>query len=485
MATITSPATVAKRNAALTALAYLNSAVMLDPSLAVMAAAARNIIQARPVLARPGVYQAEGPQTAVATPRATLAPAPVSEASAAPPELVATMRRYASRRGAPDPLLPGLPRQAHRTVVTVQDVAADQEAPALTPGTLVQWQLAPQVRHTMHVEGGASWRATCFDPHGELIADVESAANGALALPEGSAAVTLQGLDPVRAVAGWQVDGDLLRLNRYYFAGEGCLVRIQNVLPGPTRGLGDSGPCCTQALMEMNRVRGRDGLRPGWIETVIPGGRERFAVSCRLPEGLDATALRVTASLGDRPGAVGDAPLVPVAIETEATVTRLTFDAPAGGAPAGDAPAGAGGSLTIHVVPLDRGVAVLGVHAYDPAPETRQRPPPADRLGIVRSHALVGTAAAGVRIGLRAAGQNALGQDAPGRDAPGQNAPGQNEPGRDAPGRDAPGRDALGQDAPAQDAPGRDAIARHVMVNPLTGVARLRPVRIAAAEGAP
>jgi len=366
------------------------------------------------------VYQADSPRTGVAMPRAIPEPALASVEISPPPERLATMRRYASRRAVPDPLLPGLPRHAHRTVVSAQDAAVDPDGPALTPGTLVRWKLDLTVHRSLHVNGLAPWRATCFDQHGELMADVETQANGVLSLPVGTAEVALQGLAPVRAVAGWQIDGDLLRLNRYYFAGEGCLVRIQNMLARPGRGLTETGPCCAQALMEANWVRGRDGLRPGWIETEIPCGRGRFAVSCQLPAGLDASALRVTANAGDRPGAVGDETLTPAAVETDGAVTRLTFDTPAGD----------GSYLTIHIVPLDPRVAVLGVHAYDQTQETRHRPPRTAELGIVRSSVIVGTAAPGVQVGICAAGQNLASE-------------------------------------------------------PLTGVARLRPVQIAAAMGVP
>jgi hypothetical protein len=393
MTSIMTAKVTAQRNSALGALAAVNSAVTLDPSLALMAAAADNIVQAPPVLARPGVYQTKTATAAVSVSRAALSAA-LAPPGIAPPmlERVAMMRRYASRRPPMNSLIGGLPPQARRTMLSVQPAGAADDA-ELTPGTLASWKIDAATPVALHVSGNAAWRATCFDRHGELTADVETAAEGMMALPLGTSEVTLHGLDPHRGVAGWQVDGELIRLNRYYFAGEGCLLRIQNAPALAQRGLEEHGPCCAETLLRSNLVRGRHGLQPGWTETVVLDGRQRFTVSCRLEDGAEVSGLRVMASVGSRPGTVGDATLVPAAVEQDGTVGRLTYDAPGGD----------GAYLTIHAVPLDRRIALLGVHAYDQPAAAGPRPPPIEALRIVRSSTLPGYVGPTARVEFRAA----------------------------------------------------------------------------------
>jgi hypothetical protein len=404
MSSIAAAATVAKRNAAFASLRPFTTVATPDPSLSVMASSANLVVQAPPTLARPGVYQVLVPPagTVVAAPEATrLAQAVPAARPPAAARLVALLRTYRSSAAPPPPPLAGLARLAPvlpRLVDETHAAAARMQVRALGarpggvtlhPGSLGVWDVDDGARQAISADGGAPLRAVCFDRYGEAVADVHGVGAGSHALPAGTRLVAVEASGGPDEVAGWQLDTSLVRLNRYYALGPGCLVRVQNV-HGP-RSSGKTsrrGLTSAAALVGANSVTGAGGVsRPGWIQTVLRGGAATFSVAV-VSGGGAAPAVHVLAAHGPQPGRVGTA-LEPVRRDVRGDVTVLAFNAPAGDD--GDA------SLTVITRPLDDATRVVGVYAgeralgaaQDGAPLLRsavdldQAAPPANRVAIV------------------------------------------------------------------------------------------------------
>ncbi len=377
MRTIMSPAVVIKRNAALAALQSANIPVVPSPSLVVMAASADLIVQARPVLARPAVFQAATAPAptvvAAATPFAAMGAAPQPRPPREP-RLVATLRSYRSRVSPPSPAVAGLPRASD--VVLRRFVDETHGAPSrarllgfaangrtsLHAGALGIWEIDPDVPHAVDARGPAQVRVTCFDAFGEAVADVHRAPAEPQDVPAGTATIAVQAGDSGDAVVGWQIDSELVQLNRYYAAIDGCLIRAEN--PPRIRRKGrpvTRGMVGAHRFVEENVVRTSGGrFRPGWIETAMPAGRNAFAVAVgRRPNG-GRPALHVTAAFADKPGAVGDQPLAPAFRFDHEDVSVLIYATPA---------AHSGGALlTVIARPEDEGTNVLGVYGFAQGP---------------------------------------------------------------------------------------------------------------------
>jgi hypothetical protein len=403
MSSIMAAATVARRNAAFATLRPFTTVASANPSLSVMASSANLVVQAPPTLARPGVFQVLTPPVGAAVAAAAAESVP---AAAAPPprdtRLIGTRRIYRSRVPAPAPLLEGLATlepvlphfvdEAHgvRARAHVRALGAQPDGVALHPGSLAIWAVDDNAAQSIEVRGDAPLRATCIDRHGEAIADVYDIGGGAHALPAGTGLVAVEAYENTSQPAGWQIDTTLVRVNRYYALGPGCLVRVQNVHGLRSAGqVHHRGLISGSALIAGNLVTGaRGALVPGWIQTVLPAGADTFSVSVVSAAAGTAPDVRVLAERGPRPGRVGADALVPLRTHVSGAVTVLVYAAP---------PSDEGGaSLTIITRPLNDATQVVAVYAGEvvardgtaPLPRSavdldRPAPPLASRVTLV------------------------------------------------------------------------------------------------------
>ncbi|MDB5041443.1 MAG: hypothetical protein JWN27_2169 [Candidatus Eremiobacteraeota bacterium] len=368
MGSIATDAVAQQRNAAFATLRPFTTVAGADPNLTVMATSANLVVQAPPTLARPGVFQVlvpPAPRIVAATTEAEVTAVTPSEPF--PARLVGSMRSYRSRATAPTPLLAGLPPvepvlprfvdETHGAAARahVRALAARGPSLALQPGSLAIWEVDDTAPHAIDATGEPGMRAVCFDRFGQAVADVYDVPAGPRALPDGTRLVAVHADTRPDGLAGWQIDTSLVRINRYYALGPGCLVRVQNV-HGP-KSAGKSarrGLVSGAAFVDGNTVTAAGGVvRPGWIETVLRGGAQSFCVA--VAGDADAAArVRVFATQDVRPGRVGTDPLAPEYVHVAGDVTVLSYAAPRGDDD---------GALTIVVRPGDVDTRVVGVYA--------------------------------------------------------------------------------------------------------------------------
>lgn len=203
-----------------------------------------------------------------------------------------------------------------------------------------------------------------FDRYGELLAAPTLEPATAPALPEQTAEVALYGLDStsVRRVMGWQLDTELVRMNNYYAVGEDCIVRTQNVRRLRRKGRYVArGFIRAQEWLGANRVQTQGGeLKPGWVETIFPGGRPCFAVVVAAAKNLSPEDLRVTATQGGRPDESSMEELAPVVEFKSGTSTVLVYRTPT----AEDTT-----YLNIITEPRHSAISLLGVYSLDIEPK--------------------------------------------------------------------------------------------------------------------
>jgi hypothetical protein len=384
-------AVAAARDGVYAALRAAKVAAPAAPDLTVMASAADLVMQAPPVLAPVNVFQTGG-QPGSGEPLAAPAGAAKMDFAAvaarpAAPEVLGLRRRwrmeppaaaaFASGAAAPDPL-PSAPRFTERWV-DASHGARTRPSPALAAlraragsdegaaqatlheGTLALWKVDPAAPHTLAHQGELPARATCFDVHGELIADLHVAPGAAAALPAGTGRVAVQGAAPSTGPVGWRAESALTRVHDGYALGDGFALRTQNLSRLRRHGRrAGRGTVPVSELLAGNQAMDRGGTRPGWVETVFHRPLRTFVVAIEGGTGAPGERVRVCASLDARPGACKAPGLTPTSVEQHGAATLLTFSLPE---PAADA-----GHLNVLVLPLSDRVRLRGVFARPSAP---------------------------------------------------------------------------------------------------------------------
>ncbi|HEX6370731.1 MAG TPA: DUF6603 domain-containing protein [Longimicrobium sp.] len=403
---IMAPEVVPVRNAVLAGLRGSRVAAPPDPELSVMASSADMVLQARPVLARIGLYQNNGvPAAAARTVRAPKSEAAglaaAADAAPAAPELQGLRRRWAvSAGGATGPALlesaarftehwadaRARPTGGRRTPLRAMQAAGEADAPAaavMHEGTLALWKVDPRAPLELSAEGDLPVRVTAFDAYGEILSDREGVPSGAARVEAGAGQVAVHAAPAHDGPAGWQLDSVLTKVNHAYALGDGFALRTQNFNRTRRRGrVFDRGTVTAGELVRDNQALDVGGLRPGWVETVFATPRASIAVLVSLAASTPADAeppVRVTARVSDRPGATGSAPLAPAARFSRGDAEVLVYAAPQ--ADEGSAAP----ALNVLAQAREAGATVLGVYALDAAPEAVED---ALRGGRLAAHAV-------------------------------------------------------------------------------------------------
>lgn len=365
--TIMAPPVIANRNAAYATFRQANLDAPADPSLSVMAAAAGLVVQAPPVLAHPGVYQASTAAQTRKLPRAAqLARVadPAPPAAAHTPRLLALMRSYALQ-GAGIAAHPALATQMQRMASRVLPaVGADAADARILPGHAALWMLDPQEPHVMALTGSGQVRALCLDADEAMLADLTMPIpRDSHALPQGTRHLLLQPLAAEPDGIGWQLDTVLFQITPHLAVGAGCTMRTQNAICLPPR---DRRTRCraieAEELLLHNRVTVADGsLRRGWVQTMFPGPVASVTVITDLDADAAAARLRVSAIRDAVPGLAATQTLAPAEITPRPGGSAARFDIPG--------PADGGACLSV-VTQLtgDEAGALLGVIGHRTAP---------------------------------------------------------------------------------------------------------------------
>lgn len=372
--TIMAAPTIANRNAAYATFRLANLDAPADPSLAVMASSADLVVQAPPVLAHPGIYQAPAPAPTRKTPRpaavaAAPRPAATSERAAAAfaPRLVAVMRSHMLDAPA-NSAHPALTAQAQRIASHVAQVSSAHvaEAPVL-PGHSALWLLDARQPCEMALTGPGQARVLCLDADGAMLADrIVPAQGDSLSLPPGTRNLLLHPATEEMDGIGWQLDTPLFQITPHLAVGAGCTLRTQNALHPPLRNRRAPHRAIeAEELLLLNRVTGADGaLRRGWVQTVLPGSVVSVTVITDLDTDEAAARLQVSARRDAVPGLAATRMLQAAEITPRPGGSAARFDI------AGTAEDGASLSLITQLTGGETGalLAVIGHVARPEAP---------------------------------------------------------------------------------------------------------------------
>ncbi len=383
---IMAPAPISARNALFTALQASAIAAELNPDLSVMATSASLVLQQRPVLARPTIYQggATGQGKALEA-RGTRA-VPSVTAQPREPELIGAIRRYHTGESIAPSAHAGLPRHAasisgrwvdaRRTVDPRALRSFSQPGAAestVYAGSLSLWKTDANTAHELSTQGAIPVRFLSFDEHGEILADRTAKPGERHSLPAGTGMAGLYGAEPPRStvLAGWQVDSTLIRVNLYYAVGENCTVRTQNLFRERRKGRPVTRGIVTALDMTAgNLVEDVGGVNiPGWIETIFPVTGQSFVVAVETARGVKPD-VRVTAAPGDRPGLTSQVELTPDAAFSNGGATMLVFASPVGQHE----------YLSVVTQPRDESSSILGVYLLDVPPQQAAENWPSIRL---------------------------------------------------------------------------------------------------------
>lgn len=302
---------IPKRNQIFAVLNQVGFLAPLDPSLYIMQSSADDILQAPPILASIGVYLSDSIELGMVVTR-SLPPTETAQRASAvptPPRLVGGMRRYRlsqelavsstfSSRMARSVQVIGRWIDANHTkshpqqllnqfAIASESIAVDSQTQRskLYEGSIMLWELGASSRGVrLDVQGELPVRLTCFNSYHELIADYHQCVPGtSLTVPQATAHLAVEGLE--RSAnndlhIGWQLDSNLLKINHYYILGDGFILRPQAALRLRNkrrlfrRGLVDG----RQILAENQIQTAAGGLKPGWVETIVPSSYSGFVV---------------------------------------------------------------------------------------------------------------------------------------------------------------------------------------------------------------
>ncbi|HEY6392644.1 MAG TPA: DUF6603 domain-containing protein [Bryobacteraceae bacterium] len=376
---IMAPTAVSARNALFTALQASDIAAPLNPDLSVMATSASLVLQQRPVLARPTIYQTGAIERGkpLAATRMFEQAHPKEPAQPREPELIGAIRRYHTGASIAQAAHAGLPLHASSISGRWVDARRTVDARALRSfappgaaavstiysGSLSLWKIDPKAAHELRTEGAIPVRVMCFDVHGEILSDHTAQPGESHPLPDSAAVAGLYGVDQLAGpvLANWQVDSTLVRVNLYYAAGENCVLRTQNLLRERSKGRPVTrGVVSALDMTAGNMVQDIGGVdKPGWIETIFPGTGQSFAVAVGMTPGAKSN-VRVTAAPGDRPGLTSSqVELAPDATFSSGGVTILVFATPGG----------EHDYLSVVTQPRDASSSILGVYLLDVLPQ--------------------------------------------------------------------------------------------------------------------
>ena len=335
MQTIMAPTVIARRNAAYAMFRQANLDAPADPSLSVMAAAADLVVQAPPVLAHPGVYQAPAAVPSRKLPRAAAQVAAVSDRVPPPathaPRLVAVMRSHAldgTAVAAHPALAAQIRRMASRVVPVARADAADLRVP---PGHSALWMLDPQQPQDITLTGSGLMRVLCLDADEAMLADLTiPTPTDSYALPQGTRHLLLQPVGAEQDGIGWQLDTALLQITPHLAVGAGCTMRTQNAICRPLRDRRNRYRIIeAEELLLHNRVTVADGsLRRGWVQTMFPGAVASVTVITDLDPDAAAARLQVLAIRDLVPGLAATRTLAPAEIAARRGGSAARFDIP-------------------------------------------------------------------------------------------------------------------------------------------------------------
>ncbi|OAN79412.1 hypothetical protein A8B78_11805 [Jannaschia sp. EhC01] len=389
MQTIMAAPVVARRNAAYATFRDSDLDAPADPSLTVMANAADVVVQAPPVLAHPGVYQAAVPVQSGKVPRsAPAAPKIVPMPEVHAPRLVAVVRSHALTR--PAVAAHGaLETPLHRVVTRVTAAAsADSGKAPLSLGQSALWAMDVRTQHEVIPAGTGRLRALCLDADEAMLADrIIDVAGEGRSLPEGTRHVLFQPLADDHSAVGWQLDSPLFQITDHLAAGDGFTLRTQNAI---RRRKTSRRAVEAEDMLLDNRVTGADGkLSRGWVQTIFPGQITLITVVTDLAPDQAAARLRVSALRHAVPGLAATHTLDPVDVEARPGGSAARFLVP------GQASEETSISIVTHLTGEADGT-VLAVLGHDTAPETFAAPRATCLAAMPRQ-----AAKSGVMIALR------------------------------------------------------------------------------------
>jgi hypothetical protein len=360
MSTIMDSDVAAARAATLVTLKVQGLPVVLLPNLSIMAAMAWAVFQAPPTLAKltttlapPSGGSPAGEAEPDAPAATMLAAEPAPAAPPEPPRLLAQLRRYrAASAAAADRLVPGgrRPRRtglasrlhakapAGSTFVHAYPLATAHAGEAggldlgLHEGGLAAVAVDPAGRSAIDWQGSLPVKALMFDEKDHLVEERLLGAGAAKDMPEGIAAIVLQGLPAAQSgePAGWHSATILARAGFWTFLGDGFSVRPQapprHDLERRLRHRLTELSCGD--LTALNRVGTRAGARPGWLDTIFPAGTTVVHIEIGCTGEHEDAAHAAVLAVGAEP-APEPAP-APAKVERIEGGVRLTYKLPAG-----------------------------------------------------------------------------------------------------------------------------------------------------------
>lgn len=290
-ASIMAPDIVAIRDAIYSALRQFGQPALVSPSLVVLQSNIGNVFQSPPSLVPlaadllpVGVLQVRSGRS-VAQPAPRMRAAPAAQAGHATQLIGCSLRYRANTRPA------AVGRAADALGVTrwrsrAQWIAGQTASRAklnllgnasgdtfdlhLAPGHTSIVRLGSQAARKLQVQGDLPLRLCSFNRYQEpvqhcLLDPMQCQRHD---LPnDADVLVAIANESDGQAVMGWYHDGDLTRINHYYFHSGNCLVRPQAV---PGMGKAKFGSMSAGSVLACNQVQRANGsLANGWLETLF------------------------------------------------------------------------------------------------------------------------------------------------------------------------------------------------------------------------